>query len=86
MACYFYDVNINSTDANQATGNTTFFDYEVYVGYEDCTLGPTTTTFGSGTYQDAICADDNYAITLTYYQDDIAYVATNSSVFQQGPC
>jgi len=86
MACYFYDVNISSTDANQATGNTTFFDYEVYVGYEDCTLGPTTTTFGSGTYQDAICADDNYAITLTYYQDDIAYVATNSSVFQQGPC
>jgi hypothetical protein len=86
MACYFYDVNINSTDANQATGNTTFFDYEVYVGYEDCTLGPTTTTFGSGTYQDAICADDNYAITLTYYQDDIAYVATYSGVFQEGPC
>jgi hypothetical protein len=86
MACYFYDLNISGLDTIEATGNTSFFDYEVYVGYGDCTLGPTTTTFGPNTYQDAICADDTYAITLTYYQNDIAYGATYSSVSQQGPC
>jgi hypothetical protein len=86
MACYFYDLNISGLDTIEATGNTSFFDYEVYIGYEDCTLGPTTITRGSGTYVDDICADDNFAITLTYYQDDIAYVATYSSVSKQGPC
>ena len=86
MACYNYDLFISGLDTVEATGNTTFFDYEVYIGYEDCPNGPTTINRGSGTYVDEICADDNYAITLTYYQNDIAFVATFSSVSQQGPC
>jgi hypothetical protein len=86
MACYLYTVNISSIDANDAINNSTFFDYEVYVSYTDCDLTPQTTTFGAGTYTDAICADDNYSITLTYYNSDIAYVATNSSVTQGGSC
>ena len=62
MACYFYTANISSKHTLSATGNTIFFDYEVYVNYTDCDLNPQTITLGSGTWTDAICAEDNYSI------------------------
>ncbi len=86
MACYYYTANISFTDTSSATGNTIYFDGEVYVNYTDCDGNPQYTTFYAGTWTDAICADENYSILLTYYQDDIAYNATNSSVTQSGPC
>ena len=86
MACYNYDLFISGLDTVEATGNTSFIDYEVYIGYQDCTLGPQTINLGSGTYGNAICADDNFPITFTYYQDNIGYQAIYSFPTQQGPC
>ena len=86
MACYLYTLNISSIDTGNAVNNTTFLNGVVYVGYTDCNGSPQTVTYSEGTWTDAICADDNYSITLTYYDSDIAYQAINSSVTQGGSC
>ena len=86
MACYLYTLNISSIDTGSAVNNTTFLDGVVYVGYTDCNGTPQTVTYADGTWSDAICADNNYSITLTYYDSDVAYQAINSSVTQGGSC
>jgi hypothetical protein len=86
MACFYYDLNISFTDTSNATGNIIFLNDVVYVGYTDCDLVNQTVTYDAGTWIDTICADDNYPITFTYYKDDLAYQATNSTGTPQGTC
>jgi len=86
--CYYYDVFISSTDTGNAYGNTDpSQDNVVFVEYDLCDGGGNQTIpYAAGTYPQDFCADPNLGLSLTYYQNDSAYQAINSSVTQNGTC
>ena len=86
MACNYYNLDISSLDTGNATGNIGFFDGVVYVSYTDCDGNPQTTFYSDGLWGDAICVIDSSSVSLTYYQNDVAYAAINSSAIIQGSC
>ena len=71
MACQSYDLLISSIDTSQATGNTSFSDFVVYINYVDCSGNPNTIQLPAGSYPDQICADLGLGpIDLLFYQND----------------
>lgn len=77
--CTWYDLTISGLDTGQAFGNTIFANGAVYVQYTGCDGNTYTPTYDSGTYDDAICVKQGTSVSLSYYQSDAQFQATNSS-------
>ena len=82
MACTSYSLTISQLDLDNATGNTPpNIDGVMYVTYYDCNGDFTTTIFSEGYYENAICNnDDDGFVSLYYYQNNNASLASYSSV------
>jgi hypothetical protein len=81
--CYEYDVTISSLDTDAATGNTgtnLIYNGNLVITYTDCEGNPTETLSGSGTA--IVCADSNFGVFLTYFQNDLEALAIYSSASQ----
>jgi hypothetical protein len=87
-SCDSYTVVISSIDTGNAYGNSDpSQDGVVFVEYDLCNGGGNQTIpYSAGTYPDDFCADPNLGLSLTYYQNNGAYQANNSSVTSTGPC
>ena len=81
--CYEYDVTISSLDTDAATGNTgtnLIYNGNLVITYTDCEGNPTESLSGSGTA--IVCADSNFGVFLTYFQNDLEALAIYSSASQ----
>jgi hypothetical protein len=72
MACFNYDINVQSTDLANATGNSNpALNGVLFVGYTDCSGNPGTEQYNTvGIYLLFACIDDSFPITIYYYQND----------------
>jgi hypothetical protein len=85
--CKFYDVNVSQNDLDEATGNSIFLNFTLYVEYTDCDNNQQIRTYNAaGTYTNDFCALDNTFIYLNYYQNDNIALASFSTVNEQGDC
>ena len=86
--CTSYDVIINQTELNSATGNTGYSDNTIYVGYKGCAISGITngqnTYTVAGTYTDEFCNTNQSIPGVTYYVNDVAVSATLSYVVSTG--
>lgn len=87
--CYSYNVIIGQADLDQATGNTEVWkNGAVFIGYRNCLnndagLGKTV----AGTYLNEICVHAPVMpINVYYYKNNIATVASFSSVVNANSC
>jgi len=81
--CYEYDITISSLDTDAATGNTgpnAIYNGNLVITYTDCEGNPTESLSGSGTA--IVCADSNFGVFLTYYENDMEALAIYSSASQ----
>ena len=87
MDCYFYSLDINQGDINDATGNFSQPDYTVFVNYTDCNGDPQTTSFGlAGFYPNEICVQELSIPFIYYYKNDSPSLAMFSTSSQEGLC
>ena len=72
MACKNYDITISALDIADATGNTpSSLNGRVFVNYTDCYGDPQTISYNTpGSYNNAICADDTYALFFYYNKNN----------------
>jgi hypothetical protein len=85
--CKYYDVNVSQDDLDEATGNSIFLNFTLYIEYTDCNNNQQIRTYNAaGTYTDDFCALDNTFIYLNYYQNDNIALASFSTVDVQGDC
>jgi hypothetical protein len=85
--CKYYDVNVSQDDLDEATGNSIFLNFTLYVEYTDCDNNQQIRTYNAaGTYTDDFCALDNTFIYLNYYQNDNIALASFSTVDESGDC
>jgi hypothetical protein len=85
--CFYYDVIIDQTDLDDATGNTDpgKFDGTVYVDYIDCSGNSQQDLYTlSGTFLNDLCIDTtgSPAPNIYYYKNNTQIVGPSSSVSQ----
>jgi len=87
MACYYYSLNISSSDIADATGNSNpALDGVVFFEYTDCDGNPQTEQFSSaGTYISTGCVNDAFAYTFNYYKNDSQLLGISSASIDT-PC
>ena len=87
MACYYYSLNISSSDIADATGNSNpALDGVVFFEYTDCDGNPQTEQFSSaGTYISTGCVNDSFAYTFNYYKNNSQLVGISSASIDT-PC
>jgi hypothetical protein len=81
--CFEYDVTIDDLDTNAATGNTgpnAIYNGNVVINYTDCEGNLTESL--SGSPGAVVCADINFGLSLTYFQDNLEALAIYSSASQ----
>jgi len=87
--CTYYDLNISSTDTNDATGNVIFasFNNKVFVNFTDCDgTQRFLWTYSAGFYANELCIYPNTSVTLQYYKNDTVYTASNSTATNTNNC
>ncbi len=87
MACSILNVVVGVTDLINANGNLLYFDNALYVDFYDCDGSPQQQVFFvDGTYTTELCYDTLSPVTLTIYQNDMAYAIIDSSYYEGDPC
>jgi hypothetical protein len=87
MACSILNVVVGVTDLINANGNLLYFDEALYVDFYDCDGNPQQQVFFvNGTYATELCYDTLSPVTLTIYQNDMAYAIIDSSYYEGDPC
>ena len=88
MACKNYDITISPLDIASATGNSnTFLNGRVFVNYPSCYgTSPTISYNTAGSYNNAVCADNEDAFNFYYYRFETSLPATNSFETEDGDC
>ena len=88
MACKNYDITISPLDIAAATGNiNTFLNGRVFVNYPGCYgTSPTISYNTAGSYNNAVCADNEDAFYFSYYRFETSLPATNSFETEDGNC
>jgi hypothetical protein len=86
MACYLIVANIGNT--SNATGNAdSFLNGKVFIDFTDCNGFPSTQYFTSdGIFNTLYCYDDNFPVTLYFYQNDSYSLAFSSSYSNGDTC
>ena len=87
MACSILNVVVGVTDLINANGNLIYFDNALYVDFYDCDGNPQQQVFFvDGTFATELCYDTLSPVTLTIYQNDMAYAIIDSSYYEGDPC
>lgn len=87
MACSFINVVVGTTDLINANGNLLYLDNALYVDFNDCDGNPQQQVFSvPGTFSTEFCWDPITPVTLTIYQNDMAYAIIDSSYSEGDPC
>ena len=81
MACYYYSLNISSSDLSDATGNSNpALNGVVFFEYTDCDGNPQSEQFASaGTFTSSGCVDDFFLYSFVYYKNDSQLVGISSA-------
>jgi len=88
MACYSYQIVVDSNDLAAAVGNTNpAFNNTLFFNYTDCDGNPQTNSYSSpGTYLTLQCIDDTLLTSLYYYSSDLQTIPTFSTSNPDTPC
>ena len=88
MACFTYQIIIDSNDLANAVGNTNpALDGLVFFSYTDCEGNPQLDSYGSpGIYLPTSCVDSSQTTFLYYWNNDAQSLATFSTANPDLPC
>ncbi len=87
MACSILNVVVGVTDLINANSNLLYFDNALYVDFYDCDGNSQQQLFFvDGTFATELCYDTLSPVTLTIYQNDMAYAIIDSSYYEGDPC